>query len=84
MQAYSASPLLVYPTQYTGEPGYFSDTEASKTIPEDLIAALRSGTAGASSSKGAKESLANGAKPVQVVLASPQGETGETGLHSEL
>ena len=22
VQAYSAAPLLVYPTQYTGEPGY--------------------------------------------------------------
>eukprot|EP00079_Xenopus_tropicalis_P009604 XP_002933810.1 PREDICTED: procollagen galactosyltransferase 2 [Xenopus tropicalis] len=29
LKAFSAEPLLVYPTHYTGQPGYFSDTETS-------------------------------------------------------
>jgi hypothetical protein len=28
----SAEPLLVYPTHYTGEPGYITDTEESAVI----------------------------------------------------
>ncbi|KAI0235068.1 Glycosyltransferase 25 family member [Lamellibrachia satsuma] len=28
----SAEPLLVYPTHYTGEPGYFTDTDESEII----------------------------------------------------
>lgn len=35
--AISAEPLLVEPTQYTGEPNYISDTEDSSVIPEDLV-----------------------------------------------
>ncbi|CAB3365137.1 Hypothetical predicted protein [Cloeon dipterum] len=31
--ALSAQPLLLYPTHYTGEPGYVSDTEDSSRIP---------------------------------------------------
>jgi len=55
VQAYSAAPLLVYPTQYTGEPGYISDTESSEIVPE----AMRSqGPAGDSAAgKGSKEKL---------------------------
>ncbi|TTJ69860.1 Procollagen galactosyltransferase 2 [Bagarius yarrelli] len=34
LRAFSVEPLLVYPTHYTGEPGYFSDTETS-TIWDD-------------------------------------------------
>ncbi len=30
--ALSAHPLLVYPTHYVGEQGYFSDTEATHTV----------------------------------------------------
>ncbi|KAM4722102.1 procollagen galactosyltransferase 2 [Rhinophrynus dorsalis] len=29
LKAFSAEPLLIYPTHYTGQPGYFSDTETS-------------------------------------------------------
>nr|XP_048717959.1 procollagen galactosyltransferase 2 isoform X2 [Caretta caretta] len=29
LKAFSAEPLLVYPTHYTGQPGYLSDTETS-------------------------------------------------------
>ncbi|KAL4659186.1 procollagen galactosyltransferase 1-like [Arapaima gigas] len=29
LKAFSAEPLLVYPTHYTGDPGYISDTETS-------------------------------------------------------
>ncbi|TSK18109.1 Procollagen galactosyltransferase 1 [Bagarius yarrelli] len=29
LRAFSAEPLLVYPTHYTGDPGYISDTETS-------------------------------------------------------
>ncbi|CAG9830491.1 unnamed protein product [Diabrotica balteata] len=32
--AFSAAPLLIYPTHYTGEKGYISDTEDSVIIPE--------------------------------------------------
>ncbi|CAG9862154.1 unnamed protein product [Phyllotreta striolata] len=32
--AFSAAPLLVYPTHYTGETGYVSDTEDSVVVPE--------------------------------------------------
>lgn len=31
--ALSAAPLLLYPTHYTGEEGYVSDTEDSEIIP---------------------------------------------------
>ncbi|KAM9845421.1 procollagen galactosyltransferase 2-like [Aulostomus maculatus] len=34
LQAFSVQPLLLFPTHYTGEPGYFSDTETS-TIWDD-------------------------------------------------
>ncbi|XP_066250477.1 glycosyltransferase 25 family member [Euwallacea similis] len=34
--ALSAAPLLVYPTHYTGEKGYISDTEDSKVISETV------------------------------------------------
>ena len=34
----SAEPLLVYPTHYTGEANYFSDTEESVVIPADKAA----------------------------------------------
>ncbi len=32
LKALSAAPLLVHPTHYTGEEGYFSDTEDTPTI----------------------------------------------------
>lgn len=35
--AYSVAPLLLYPTHYTGETGYISDTENSQIIPESLL-----------------------------------------------
>ncbi|KAK5859470.1 hypothetical protein PBY51_021025 [Eleginops maclovinus] len=34
LRAFSVQPLLLFPTHYTGEPGYFSDTETS-TIWDD-------------------------------------------------
>lgn len=34
LRAYSVEPLLLFPTHYTGEPGYVSDTETS-TIWDD-------------------------------------------------
>ncbi|KAI4872281.1 hypothetical protein NFI96_027706 [Prochilodus magdalenae] len=34
LRAFSVEPLLIYPTHYTGQPGYFSDTETS-TIWDD-------------------------------------------------
>lgn len=34
LKAFSVEPLLLYPTHYTGEPGYVSDTETS-TIWDD-------------------------------------------------
>ncbi|XP_041255980.1 procollagen galactosyltransferase 1-A-like [Onychostruthus taczanowskii] len=32
--AFSAEPLLLFPTHYTGEPGYVSDTETPPEPPE--------------------------------------------------
>ncbi|KAE8750938.1 hypothetical protein FOCC_FOCC002366 [Frankliniella occidentalis] len=39
--ALSAAPLLLYPTHYTGDKGYVSDTENSEVIPEPLRGASR-------------------------------------------
>ena len=38
LNAYSVAPLYVFPTHYTGEDGYISDTEESPTIVEDAVA----------------------------------------------
>ncbi|XP_055516084.1 procollagen galactosyltransferase 1 isoform X1 [Leucoraja erinacea] len=35
--ALSVNPLLVFPTHYTGEPGWFSDTESSTIWDDDLV-----------------------------------------------
>ncbi|XP_062846901.1 procollagen galactosyltransferase 1 [Trichomycterus rosablanca] len=37
LKAFSAEPLLVYPTHYTGEPGYVSDTETSTVWDNDTV-----------------------------------------------
>lgn len=37
LNAWSSHPLLLYPTHYTGEDGYISDTEDSKQIQLDLL-----------------------------------------------
>ncbi|KAK3530658.1 hypothetical protein QTP86_030920 [Hemibagrus guttatus] len=37
LQAFSAEPLLVYPTHYTGDPGYISDTETSTVWNNETI-----------------------------------------------
>ncbi|XP_067846831.1 procollagen galactosyltransferase 2-like [Heptranchias perlo] len=38
LKAFSVEPLLIYPTHYTGEPGYVSDTETSIIWDNDDIA----------------------------------------------
>ncbi|XP_073439011.1 procollagen galactosyltransferase 2 isoform X1 [Dendrobates tinctorius] len=38
LKAFSAEPLLVYPTHYTGQPGYFSDTETSTIWDNETLA----------------------------------------------
>ncbi|XP_036423358.1 procollagen galactosyltransferase 1 [Colossoma macropomum] len=37
LKAFSAEPLLVYPTHYTGEPGYVSDTETSTVWDNESV-----------------------------------------------
>uniref|UniRef100_A0AAR2L8R9 procollagen galactosyltransferase n=1 Tax=Pygocentrus nattereri TaxID=42514 RepID=A0AAR2L8R9_PYGNA len=37
LKAFSAEPLLVYPTHYTGEPGYVSDTETSTVWDNETV-----------------------------------------------
>ena len=37
LKAFSAEPLLVYPTHYTGQPGYLSDTETSTTWDNETV-----------------------------------------------
>ena len=41
LKAFSVEPLLVYPTLYTGEPGYFTDTEKSDLIDVKELAATK-------------------------------------------
>uniref|UniRef100_A0A8C6SBZ4 Collagen beta(1-O)galactosyltransferase 2 n=1 Tax=Neogobius melanostomus TaxID=47308 RepID=A0A8C6SBZ4_9GOBI len=38
LKAFSAEPLLIYPTHYTGEPGYISDTETSTIWDDESVA----------------------------------------------
>ncbi|XP_037554097.1 procollagen galactosyltransferase 2 [Nematolebias whitei] len=38
LRAFSLEPLLIYPTHYTGEPGYISDTETSTIWDDDAVA----------------------------------------------
>ncbi|KAM4021453.1 procollagen galactosyltransferase 2 isoform 1-T1 [Anomaloglossus baeobatrachus] len=38
LKAFSAEPLLVFPTHYTGQPGYFSDTETSTIWDNETVA----------------------------------------------
>lgn len=37
LKAYSVEPLLLFPTHYTGEPGYFSDTETSTIWDNEAV-----------------------------------------------
>lgn len=37
LRAFSAEPLLVYPTHYTGEMGYISDTETSVVWDNETV-----------------------------------------------
>lgn len=37
LKAFSAEPLLVYPTHYTGDQGYVSDTETSTVWDNDKV-----------------------------------------------
>ncbi|XP_051950416.1 procollagen galactosyltransferase 2-like [Xyrauchen texanus] len=37
LRAFSVEPLLLYPTHYTGEPGYFSDTETSTIWDDEAV-----------------------------------------------
>lgn len=37
LKAFSAEPLLVYPTHYTGDSGYISDTETSTVWDNDKV-----------------------------------------------
>ncbi|KAM3865630.1 procollagen galactosyltransferase 2-like [Diretmus argenteus] len=38
LKAFSVEPLLLFPTHYTGEPGYFSDTETSTIWDDESVA----------------------------------------------
>ncbi|XP_070795381.1 procollagen galactosyltransferase 2 [Pituophis catenifer annectens] len=38
LKAFSAEPLLIYPTHYTGQPGYLSDTETSTIWDNETLA----------------------------------------------
>lgn len=46
LAALSVHPLLVFPTHYTGEQGYFSDTEDTSVIQTAALAACEAGTGG--------------------------------------
>ncbi|XP_016377140.1 procollagen galactosyltransferase 2-like [Sinocyclocheilus rhinocerous] len=38
LKAFSVQPLLLFPSHYTGEPGYFSDTETSTIWDDETVA----------------------------------------------
>uniref|UniRef100_A0A3P9JUZ4 Collagen beta(1-O)galactosyltransferase 2 n=1 Tax=Oryzias latipes TaxID=8090 RepID=A0A3P9JUZ4_ORYLA len=38
LKVFSVEPLLIYPTHYTGEPGYISDTETSTIWDDEAVA----------------------------------------------
>lgn len=38
LKAFSAEPLLIHPTHYTGQPGYLSDTETSTIWDNETVA----------------------------------------------
>lgn len=38
LKTFSVEPLLLFPTHYTGEPGYFSDTETSTIWDDEAVA----------------------------------------------
>jgi hypothetical protein len=63
--------LLVYPTHYTGEAGYISDTESSEIVPDSVRNA---------SGKDAK--TGKGSKEIEIEVKTPKVELpalGETG-----
>jgi hypothetical protein len=63
--------LLVYPTHYTGEAGYISDTESSEIVPDSVRNA---------SGKDAK--TGKGSKEIEIEVKTPKVEVpalGETG-----
>lgn len=37
LRAFSVEPLLLFPTHFTGEPGYFSDTETSTIWDDEAV-----------------------------------------------
>lgn len=37
LRAFSVDPLLLYPTHYTGDPGYLSDTETSTIWDDEAV-----------------------------------------------
>jgi len=55
LQAYSIAPLLVYPTHYTGEIGYISDTESSEIVPDIIKSITENGKKIDKIKKGSKE-----------------------------
>lgn len=56
LNAFSAAPLLLFPTHYTGEPGYISDTENSVPIAVD-------GSGGAGGAN--RDSSSNASEPME-------------------
>ncbi|XP_046657992.1 glycosyltransferase 25 family member-like [Daphnia pulicaria] len=71
LKAFSIAPLLVYPTHYTGEAGYISDTESSEIVPDSVRNA---------SGKDAK--TGKGSKEIEIEVKTPKVELpalGETG-----
>lgn len=49
------APLFVYPTHYTGENGYISDTESSEIVPEAVRKSSDGKETSKADKKGAKE-----------------------------
>ena len=84
IQAFSIAPLLVYPTHYTGEVGYISDTESSEIVPD----VVKNAGENTKPDKGSKEVGVE--EPIQDLLvasistSTKMEEISKESVHSEL
>lgn len=72
LRAFSAEPLLVYPTHYTGDEGYISDTETSSVWDNETV--LTDWDRARSRKSSEQEELSSGAQNSDV-LQSPLDST---------
>ena len=88
LQAYSIAPLLVYPTHYTGEVGYISDTESSEIVPDVIKSITENGKTDkvkkGSKEVGVEEHLQLQDLAAAISTSTPKIEDVSKEIHSEL